>query len=249
MNEFKTSAELKQDARDMLKGRWKDAVLMNFIPTLIIIVALVILVITIFIAAESFGFWSESTSDSYFPGNSSSGTASGIFSAFITAGISFTFLNAFRDASYKIRPLKDAFQAFSKKYFLGVLLVYIISSLFTFLWTLLFIIPGIIKSYAYSQAYLIYKDHVDRPDLEQISALDCITESKELMQGHKMRFFLLGLSFLGWILIGVLTLGIGFLWITPYMVATNTAFYHDLVGDPSMDNEWETDDEWDESDF
>lgn len=249
MNEYKTRAELKQDARDMLSGRWKDAVLMNLIPTLLMIAAMVIVIVAIVIAVETIGYSPET--GTYYGDDGGSGggssTISGIFTTFISTGITFAFLNAFRDASYKIRPLKDAFQVFSKKYFLGVLLIYIISGLFTFFWTLLFIIPGIIKSYAYSQAYLIYKDHIDRPDLEKISALDCITESKELMQGHKARFFLLELSFLGWILLGILTLGIGFLWISPYIVATNAAFYNDLVGSPSIeDSEWD-DVDWDES--
>lgn len=247
MNEYKTRAELKQDARNMLDGRWKDAVLMNFLPTLILIIAVVIAVFTIVLAVETLSyspgteigtqFGNDGTGGGGSGGNS---TASGILSTFIATGISFAFLNAFRDASYKIRPLKDAFQVFSKKYFLGVLLIYIISTFFTFLWTLLFIIPGIIKSYAYSQAYLIYKDHIDRPDLDKISALDCITESKELMRGHKMRLFILDLSFFGWVLVGFLTLGIGFLWITPYTTATRTAFYNDLVGGgSSMDEAWD----------
>lgn len=249
MNEYKTSSELKQDARDMLSGRWKDAVLMNLIPTLIMIAAFAVVIIALVIAVETINYSPDTGAyygDDGGSGNGSS-TVSGIISTFISTGITFAFLNAFRDASYKIRPLKDAFQVFSKKYFLGVLLIYVISSIFTVLWTFLFIIPGIIKSYSYSQAYLIYKDHVDRPDLDKISALDSITESKELMHGHKMRLFLLGLSFLGWILLGVLSLGIGFLWISPYMTATNAAFYNDLVGNPSIeDNEWD-DVEWDES--
>lgn len=247
MNEYKTRAELKQDARDMLDGRWKDAVLMNFLPTLILIVALVIAVFTIVLAVETINYSPGTEIGTQFGNDGTGGgggggnsTASGILSTFIATGISFAFLNAFRDASYKIRPLKDAFQVFSKKYFLGVLLIYIISTFFTFLWTLLFIIPGIIKSYAYSQAYLIYKDHIDRPDLDKISALDCITESKELMKGHKSRLFILDLSFLGWVLVGFLTLGIGFLWITPYTTATRTAFYNDLVGGgASMDEAWD----------
>lgn len=256
MNEYKTSAELKQDARDMLRGRWKDAVLMNLLPTLIVMVVMSIAIIAIIVAIRALGntpgtgtipSW-DSAGDGNRGGSGNGGsTVIGIFSTFITTGISFAFLNALRDPNFTFQPLKDAFQVFSRKYFLPVLLIYIISSIFTFLWALLFIIPGIIKSYAYSQAYLIYKDHTDGPNSEQISALDCITESKLLMYGHKMRYFLLQLSFLGWILLGVLTLGIGFLWISPYMTATNAAFYNDLVGGPSVDDGWEVEDEWDES--
>lgn len=276
MREFKTSSELKQDAREMLKGRWKDAVLMSLIPSLIGIVSLVLLVVGIaaFSASTSDTLVTESTygdieyedrgsysdTDVLYedenPYNDTSNTrvtfVQNIFTTIITTGMSFAFLTAFRDPRYKIRPLRDAFQVFSKKYFLGVFLIYIVSSLFIVLWTLLFFIPGFIKSYSYSQAYLIYKDHVDHPNTEKVSAVNCITESRELMDGHKGRLFALDVSFIGWYLIGFLTLGIGFLWITPYTTAARTAFYNDLVvGTPTetdieWNEEWE-DEDWDDS--
>lgn len=276
MNEFKTSFELKRDAREMLKGRWKDAVLMSLIPSLIGIVSLVLLVVGIaaFSASTSDTLVTESTygdieyedrgsysdTDVLYedenPYNDTSNTrvtfVQNIFTTIITTGMSFAFLTAFRDPRYKIRPLRDAFQVFSKKYFLGVFLIYIVSSLFIVLWTLLFFIPGFIKSYSYSQAYLIYKDHVDHPNTEKVSAVNCITESRELMDGHKGRLFALDVSFIGWYLIGFLTLGIGFLWITPYTTAARTAFYNDLVvGTPTetdieWNEEWE-DEDWDDS--
>lgn len=276
MNEFKTSFELKRDAREMLKGRWKDAVLMSLIPSLIGIASLVLLVVGIsaFSASTSDTLVTESTygdieyedrgsysdTDVLYedenPYNDTSNTrvtfVQNIFTTIITTGMSFAFLTAFRDPRYKIRPLRDAFQVFSKKYFLGVFLIYIVSSLFIVLWTLLFFIPGFIKSYSYSQAYLIYKDHADYPNTEKVSAVNCITESRELMDGHKGRLFALDVSFIGWYLIGFLTLGIGFLWITPYTTAARTAFYNDLVvGTPTetdieWNEEWE-DEDWDDS--
>lgn len=172
-----------------------------------------------------------------------------IFTTIITTGMSFAFLTAFRDPRYKIRPLRDAFQVFSKKYFLGVFLIYIVSSLFIVLWTLLFFIPGFIKSYSYSQAYLIYKDHADYPNTEKVSAVNCITESRELMDGHKGRLFALDVSFIGWYLIGFLTLGIGFLWITPYTTAARTAFYNDLVGGTPTETDIEWNEEWEDEDW
>lgn len=234
MKNYKTSRELKYDTKKLLKGRWKDAILLNFIPTVILIV--ITLVFAAFIIAlvlysdTEFGSWVNS---SMMPddgnGNGTSNVGSAMLSTLFTVGISFTFLDWFRNPSMKIHPIKDGLQVFSKKYFLRVLLIYVISTIFITLWSLLFIIPGIIKSYAYSQAYLIYKDRSKQLSNEKISSLDCITESKNLMKGHKWRLFVLDLSFIGWGILSVLSLGIGLIWLLPYQNATKVAFYEDLI--------------------
>lgn len=270
MDEFKTSSELKQDARIMLKGRWKEAVLMNLLPSILGIASLVIVVLGIVsfsaitdnydITDETYeemdsdsdffyedeGYYSD-TDDSFENGTGNGGSMVGtLLTTLVTTGMSFAFLTAFRDPLYQIRPLRDAFQVFSKKYFLGVFIIYIVSSLFIFLWSLLFLIPGLIKSYSYSQAYLIYKDYRDHSENEKISAVNCITESRELMDGHKGRLFALDLSFIGWYILGLLTLGIGFLWITPYTTAARTAFYNDLVAGSPIDTESEGINDWED---
>lgn len=94
--------------------------------------------------------------------------------------------------------------------------------LFVFLWSLLFIIPGIIAAYRYAMAPFILSE---KP---YISALDAINESKEMMQGRKMELFVLDLSFIGWSLLAALTLGIGSLWLNPYMSMTKACFYREL---------------------
>ena len=96
--------------------------------------------------------------------------------------------------------------------------------LYTFLWSLLFIIPGIIKSYSYAMTPYIL---LDRPEL---SATDAIKESEKMMDGHKMDLFILDLSFIGWILLSMLTCGILVLYVEPYMMATKSAFYLELKG-------------------
>ncbi|MCZ8518379.1 MULTISPECIES: DUF975 family protein [Paenibacillus] len=58
--------------------------------------------------------------------------------------------------------------------------------------------------------------------------MEALSRSKEMMKGHKWRYFVLGLSFLGWVLLAVLTAGIGFLWLGPYMSVTNANFYTNL---------------------
>ena len=100
----------------------------------------------------------------------------------------------------------------------SILLVY----LYTILWTLLFIVPGIIKGLAYSLTPFIVKDN------PQLSPNQAINLSMKMMKGHKFDLFYLYLSFIGWILLAILTLGIGLLWVIPYMQTAMAAFYLDV---------------------
>ena len=96
--------------------------------------------------------------------------------------------------------------------------------LFIFLWMLLFIIPGIIAAYRYAMAPYIMAQNPD------IGIREAVDQSKAMMQGHKGRLFILGLSFIGWALLCILTLGIGFLWLNPYVQAAGAAFYLERSG-------------------
>ncbi len=100
---------------------------------------------------------------------------------------------------------------------------YLLMVLFIFLWMLLLIVPGIIAAIAYSQVFFIL---ADKPDIGPMQAL---RESKEMMDGYKAKYFLLGLRFLGWALLCILTLGIGFLWYVPYYQTSIAKFYDDLA--------------------
>lgn len=97
--------------------------------------------------------------------------------------------------------------------------------LFTFLWSLLLIVPGIIKACAYSLAMYILAENPG------ISPMEAINRSKEMMQGHKMEYFLLVLSFFGWALLAPFTLGILYIWLLPYMQATMANYYRSLKGE------------------
>ena len=96
--------------------------------------------------------------------------------------------------------------------------------LYIALWSLLFIIPGIVKSYSYAMTPYIMTEH------PEMTANEAITASRQLMDGHKMELFLLQLSFIGWMILNIFTLGIGSLWLNPYMQATEAAFYRYLTG-------------------
>lgn len=98
----------------------------------------------------------------------------------------------------------------------------LLMGIFIFLWSLLLFIPGLVKSFAYMLTPFIL---VDNPEL---SANEAINLSQKMMKGHKFDLFFLELSFLGWILLGILTLGIGYFWLMPYIYASVAAFYQDV---------------------
>lgn len=96
------------------------------------------------------------------------------------------------------------------------------SGLFVVLWSLLLVIPGIIAAYRYAMApFILYEN-------PYLSARDAINESKSMMDGYKMDLFVLHLSFIGWDLLAILTLGIGYLWLNPYQSMTTACFYRTL---------------------
>ena len=97
-----------------------------------------------------------------------------------------------------------------------------LQGLFIFLWSLLLIFPGIMKAYAYSMAPFIMAENPN------MTAREALRASEELMDGHKMDLFILELSFIGWGLLSALTLGIGSLWLNPYIQAAHAAFYRNL---------------------
>ena len=104
------------------------------------------------------------------------------------------------------------------------LLAQLLMNLFITLWSLLFLIPGIIAAFAYSQTIYIMLDN------PQISPLEAIGASKQLMRGHKFEYFTLQLSFLGWAYLSIFTFGLLGIWLNPYMQVTMANYYNALTG-------------------
>ena len=98
-----------------------------------------------------------------------------------------------------------------------------LKALFVFLWSLLFVIPGIVATYRYAMAPFILAEH---PGMRASEAIDA---SKYMTMGSKMDLFILDLSFIGWDLLCVLTLGIGYLWLNPYRSMAYTVFYREFA--------------------
>ena len=99
---------------------------------------------------------------------------------------------------------------------------------YVLLWSLLFVIPGIIASFSYAMTGYILAEH---PDL---TGSEAIARSKEMMAGNRFRLFCLHFSFIGWDFLCALTLGIGNLWLSPYKQAATAAFYREVSGTESI---------------
>ena len=109
------------------------------------------------------------------------------------------------------------------------ILLYLLISIFTFLWSLLLVIPGIIKSLSYSMApYILLENEY------YMTPMDAIKESQRIMDGHKMELFLLELSFIGWCLLGILTFGLIMFYVEPYINMTFVNFYNTIKDKPEI---------------
>ena len=144
-----------------------------------------------------------------------------LFLVMVPLGIGYyqAFKVLFTDGDNKLTA--NCFRLSFGNYFKNVA-AYLLMCLFIFLWTLLLIIPGIIKALAYSMTPFILKD------FPELSVNQAINLSQKMMKGHKFDYFWLGLSFIGWILLGLLTLGIGYIWLIPYMYTSYAAFYEEV---------------------
>lgn len=135
----------------------------------------------------------------------------------ITFGLSWCVLAMIRGNRVTLENLFCGFSDLGRTLLLGLM-----RSIFIFLWTLLFIIPGIIKSLEYSMAFYIMVDH---PEMDWSQ---CLQESSRLTSGYKGDLFLLQLSFIGWYLLALLTCGIGMIFLAPYVEVTMGNAYEQL---------------------
>ncbi len=204
---MKTNKELRLEAFSNLTGNWTNPVLATLIY---------------FLIGGGLNAVSISTKDPLAVASISS--VNTLWSIFIVAPIAFglqiALLKFFRgDKENTIQKMFDVFHYYGK-----VLGVVLLNLLYIFLWMLLLIIPGIIKAYSYAMSYYILNDN------PEIGAEEAICRSMEMMRGNKWKLFCLDLSFIGWFLLGILTLGIGLLWVEPYWLTARAAFYEEVKG-------------------
>ena len=147
-------------------------------------------------------------------------TAMSLFLSLVSCGWQLYALRTSREE--ETGGLETLFACFQQ--FWRFLSATILTSLFTFLWSLLFIIPGIIAAYSYSQTIYILLDH------PEMSAMEAIAASKKMMRGHKAEFFMLELSFWGWVFLSAFTFGLLNVWLEPYMQVSKANFYNAVSG-------------------
>ncbi len=145
--------------------------------------------------------------------------------SFLAAGIVFVYWDMLREGTVDLNKMFEPFRDYVR-YLIGFLL----QTVYTLLWTMLLIVPGIIKSISYAMMPFIMREN---PDMTGEQAI-CL--SMKMMEGHKMDYFLLSLSFIGWALLAVITLGIGFIWLFPYMYTSIAAFYEEVKKDYATRN-------------
>jgi len=139
----------------------------------------------------------------------------------VTPAFSIAVITIYLNLTKHMTPeIGELFAHFNK--FWGAFKVTFLTGLFTALWSLLFVIPGIIKALSYSMAMYILAEN------PELGALEAINRSKAMMDGHKMELFVLELSFIGWHLLGMVTLGIAYVWVVPYISATTANFYNSI---------------------
>jgi uncharacterized membrane protein len=189
---------IRQEARQNLQGYWTNLIPVWFIYFLIT-----------FGAAALFG------KDGNFLGTIVTWVVSGPLLMWLTR----MFLKIRQSEPIELGQLFDGFKEFGR-----TLSAYLLMLLFTILWMLLLIVPGIIAGLSYSMTFFIMAEDPN------ITASDAIKKSKEMMYGHKWDLFRMQLSFIGWFFLCMCSFGIGFLWLASYMMASWTVFYKTIKG-------------------
>ena len=215
------NSELRAQARERLEGQWGTFVLMTF---------LMLVIQTILQIPGYIGSLLEVLSPENVLASLSFSNISNILSLLalpLSWGLTVSLLRNHREESVDLENLFDGFRGGRyTRVFCALFLV----NLFTFLWALLLIIPGIMKAFSYALTpYII----MDEPEL---TARQAITRSCEIMQGRRWKLFCLSLSFIGWGILSILTFGIGILWLVPYMNASVAAFYEDARAEYEAEN-------------
>lgn len=142
-----------------------------------------------------------------------------VLGSFVGVGYAKFNLNLIDSRSASFENLFEYFSIWKK-----TAIAKLLRSVYTLLWALLFIIPGIVASFSYAMTDYIL---AEKPEL---TATEAIEESKALMYGNRFRLFCLQLSFIGWDILATLAFGIGHLWLTPYKQAAYAAFYREVSG-------------------
>lgn len=206
---MKKNKDYKNEALAALKGNWAPAV----------VCTIVFMLLTMLVSSLQAVFDTENVDSAAIL--LLAGSLILVF--FLTGPLTVGYYNVFKDLLAKgENKMTSALFAIGYGNVLRNGFGIFLMGVFVVLWSLLLLIPGIIKSFAYAMTPFIL---VDYPELSPNQAINL---SIKMMKGHKFDLFWLQLSFIGWGLLGILTLGIGYFWLVPYMYTSIAAFYQDV---------------------
>ncbi|MGE6376142.1 DUF975 family protein [Peribacillus muralis] len=209
-------SELKKKGLESLKGKWGKAVSLMLLLFLINVMLPYIVEV---IGSGGFVQWLDQEGTPLW--SDIFGTVLSIVLIPLTIATTWFYLDLVRKGNPEITEVFAIYK--DGKTSMKLIGGSILQAIFLFLWSLLLIIPGIIKSIAYSQLFFLLRDH------PQYTILEAITESRKRMNGLKWKYFLMNLSFIGWGFLCLFTVGIGLLWLIPYIGTTLAAFYDELI--------------------
>lgn len=213
------ASEIRRIAREKLRGNWGLSILVAFIAVLL----------GGMIAGSDFSINIDSEDMHYLPSGITEllkvylsiagglGIIQFILGGVIEVGYARFLLKQHDNTNPELNDLFSMLNWFGRCFLQSFL-----RGLYVFLWSLLFIIPGIIAGYKYAMTPFIMAEN------PYLSASEAIEESKNIMDGHKADLFWLGLTFIGWSLLCTLTLGIGYIFLNPYMAASYAVFYRSI---------------------
>lgn len=216
---MRKNQDYKNAALAALKGNWAPSLVAT-----IVLVAIMYVIMVPYVTAYVLNIENLNPDTLALIGGCSMFMYLGLIFLFFPLDVGYT--NAFNalyvegDDRITGNTFRDSFGQYLKNVWAMFLMV-----LFVSLWSMLLLIPGIVKAYSYAMLPYILKDN------PELSAMDAIRLSSKMMKGHKFDLFYLQLSFIGWAILAVLTGGIGLLWLQPYMMTTQASFYQDIKKD------------------
>ena len=197
---IKSASEIRSAARATLSGHWTEAAMLTFVYCIV-----------------AWAFSALVGGLEYV--QQGLGTVASLLLLPLGWGYAVTFLSDARgeEDPFNVSRMFDGYKDFGR-----IFTTILLTQIYILLWTLLLIIPGIIKSLSYAMTPFVLRDN---PEMKNNAAIEL---SMKLMDGHKGELFWLYLTFIGWGILCILTLGIGYFWLAPYMQASMAQFYEEV---------------------
>ena len=197
---IKSVSEIRSAARATLSGHWTEAAMLTFVYCIV-----------------AWAFSALVGGLEYV--QQGLGTVASLLLLPLGWGYAVTFLSNARgeEDPFNVSRMFDGYKDFGR-----IFTTILLTQIYILLWTLLLIIPGIIKSLSYAMTTFVLRDN---PEMKNNAAIEL---SMKMMDGHKGELFWLYLTFIGWGILCILTLGIGYFWLAPYMQASMAQFYEEV---------------------